>query len=177
MRSKKLSRHMPSRFARATLAIAAVAVVVIASPSLAADGVFVRFKLLQPQGTSYYVRLGGYIHESPWYLPKAIIPDGTDKEPTKRVAAGEWTPWFDLARHAGNLLHGRMSRSGGVAEWPNITADFITSNEDDRRSVVIELATGMSSSGLRSPSAANRRVSSFPPGSPRTPTIWKRLPR
>jgi hypothetical protein len=132
---------MPSRFARATLAVAAVAIVVIASPSLAANGVFVRFKLLQPQGTSYYVRLGGYIHKSPWYLPKTVVPDGADKEPTKRVAAGEWTPWFDLARHAGSLLHGRMSRSGGVAEWPNITADFITSNEDDRRSVVIELAT------------------------------------
>ncbi len=107
----------------------------------AADGLFVRMKLVEPKGTTYYVRLGGYIHKSPWYLPKAVVPAGADKDPAKRIAAGEFTPWFDLKKFAGDRLHGRVSRSGGVAEWPNVTADFITTDQNDRRSIVIELAT------------------------------------
>jgi hypothetical protein len=28
--------------------------------------------MVKPEAGSYYVRLGGYIHKAPWYLPKAV---------------------------------------------------------------------------------------------------------
>ncbi len=133
-----------------TVVLTCVSVCLLAAPGSAAadpaeptgdDGLFVRFKLLKPRETTYCVRLGGYIHKSPWYLPKAVIPSGADKATEKQIAAGKFTPWFDLKKHAGDRLHGRMSRSGGVAELPNVTADFVTADPSDRRSVVIELAT------------------------------------
>jgi len=106
-----------------------------------AAGVFVRFQMVEPKDTTYFVRLGGYIHKSPWYLPKAVIPAGADKDATKRMAAGKFTDWFDLEKHAGEKLHGQLFRSGGVAEWPNVTAEFIAGEQSERRTVVIELAT------------------------------------
>jgi len=57
------------------------------------DGVFVRFKLLEPKEANYYVRLGGYIHVSPWYFQRAIVPAGADRDAAKRVAPGAWTDW------------------------------------------------------------------------------------
>lgn len=106
-----------------------------------AGQVYVRFNMLEPKETTYYLRLGGYIHNSPWYLPRAIWPNGADSDAGKRVPAGEFTPWFDLAKHAGDLLHGRLQRAGGIAEFPNVTADFIAEPLDAPRKIVIELAT------------------------------------
>ena len=111
------------------------------APAAAADGLYVRFKLIEPGETEYHVRLGGFIHKSPWRLPQAVVPAGADGRAEKRTASGEFTPWFDLGKHAGDRLHGRMSRAGGVAELPNVTADFITQRRSDRRRVAIELAT------------------------------------
>jgi hypothetical protein len=105
------------------------------------DGVFVRFKVVKPYDGKYYVRLGGYIHVPNWYLPAAVIPAGADKDAAKRLDAGQFTEWFDLKTHAGKLLHGRLSRAGGVAELPNVTATFVTDEKSDGVSVVIELAT------------------------------------
>ena len=117
----------------------------ISAPAAAATqrvpGLYVRFKLSQPGETKYYVRLGGFIHNSPWSLPGAVVPAGADAQAANRTAAGEFTPWFDLGKHAGDRLHGRMSRAGGVAELPNVTADFITERQSDGRTVLIELAT------------------------------------
>lgn len=111
------------------------------SAAAAADGLYVRFKLIEPGETQYHVKLGGFIHNSPWYLPSTVVPAGADQEAAKQVASGEFTPWFDLKGHAGDRLHGRTSRAGGVAELPNVTADFVTQQPSDRRVVVIELAT------------------------------------
>ena len=119
----------------------ALSLVSIQKHACAESGVFVRFRLVEPKDTSYFVRLGGYIHRSPWYLPKAVWPQGADKDKTKRVASGEPTAWFDLKKHAGKRFHGRISRSGGVAEFPNVTADFIVSSDSETRKVAIELAT------------------------------------
>ena len=124
----------------------AVAASCAATPSSAGErpagkGVFVRFQLLEPPGSVSYVKLGGYIHKAPWYLPRAVIPAGADRDATKRLLAGQFSEWFDLGRHAGKLLHGRLSRSGGVAEVPNVTAEFVTQEPAERRSVVIQLAT------------------------------------
>src|ERR1043165_5878386 len=108
----------------------------------AADNcVFVRFKLVKPDGAKFYVRLGGYIHNEPWYLPGAIVPAGADKKADSRTAAGEFTEWFDYKTHAGKKLHGRLNRAGGVAEFPNVTAKFITEPAAKHVAIEIELAT------------------------------------
>jgi len=125
------------------LAIFVVLLASIASGQTAksADGVYVRFKLLAPAKTAWYVRLGGYIHNSPWYLPKGVWPAGADKNKSARAAAGEFTAWLDFAAFAGKRFHGRLNRAGGVAEFPNATVDFLTDTPSDKRSVVIEIAT------------------------------------
>jgi len=111
------------------------------SAASADTGVFVRFKLLEPTETSYYVQIGGYIHVEPWVLPAAVWPAGADSDRTKRVGSGAFTNWFDLGKYAGPKLHGRLHRAGGVAEFPNITANFVTNTDSPTRKVVIELAT------------------------------------
>jgi hypothetical protein len=111
------------------------------SSASANSGVFVRFKLLEPTQTSYYIQIGGYVHIEPWVLPGAIWPAGADNDRAKRVGSGVFTEWFDLGKYAGSKLHGRLRRAGGVAELPNITADFVTSTDSPTRKVVIELAT------------------------------------
>ena len=113
----------------------------MADRSFAADGVFVRFKLVEPNEARYYVKLGGYIHVEPWYLPAAVWPAGADKDASKRLNSGEFSPWFDAKTWAAGRLHGRMQRSGGVAEFPNVSATFVTSEPHSARRVVIELAT------------------------------------
>ena len=107
----------------------------------ASDGVFVRFKLGQPRQGTYYVRLAGHIHNSPWHLPRAVIPAGADKVPVTRISAGQFTPWFDLGKHAGDHLHGRLNRAGGVAEFPNVTAEFVLDPPAERCHVTIQMAT------------------------------------
>jgi hypothetical protein len=106
-----------------------------------ADGVFVRFRLLEPEGTPWFVKLGGYIHNDPWQLPEAVWPEGAARDPARRVPAGQSSPWFDLGTHAGKRLHGRQQRAGGIAEFPNVTAEFVCGVTNPARRVVIELAT------------------------------------
>ncbi len=104
-------------------------------------GVFVRFKLTEPTEVQYHIRLGGYIHKPNWYLPRAVLPAGADKDKTKRLKSGISTDWFDLKEHCGRALHGRLNRAGGVAEFPNVTAQIITQPSAKRLRLVIELAT------------------------------------
>ncbi|MGO8927007.1 MAG: hypothetical protein ACLQU3_08985 [Limisphaerales bacterium] len=106
-----------------------------------ADGVFVRFQVVEPAKATWYVKVGGYIHQEPWYLPEAIWPTGADTGEAKRLHSGEFSPWFDLGTHAGPRLHGRLHRAGGVAEFPNVTAQFVCGGTNRERRVVIELAT------------------------------------
>ena len=107
----------------------------------AEDGVFVRFRLQQPEGAKFYVKLGGFIHQPNWHLPTAEIPTGADKNGFARIGAGQFTEWFDLKVYAGTNLHGRLNRAGGLAEFPNLTARFVVEPESPRREVEIELAT------------------------------------
>src|SRR3954462_6432581 len=111
------------------------------SPAGAADGVFVRFQLVEPPPVPWYVRLGGYIHNDPWHLPDAVWPAGADKDARKRIAPGQPSEWFDLGSHAGRKLHGRQKRAGGIAEFPNVTAEFIGVSTNKAVKVIIELAT------------------------------------
>lgn len=121
--------------------LALLLVALTLSAASADSGIFVRFKLLEPPGTSYYVQIGGYIHVEPWQLPATVWPAGADSDRAKRVGGGAFTDWFDLGKYAGSKLHGRLHRAGGVAEFPNITASFVTSTGSPARKVVIELAT------------------------------------
>ena len=110
------------------------------SAASADSGVFVRFKLLESPSTDYYVQIGGYIHAEPWYLPATAWPAGADGDRARRVPSGAFTDWLDLGKYAGAKLHGRLHRAGGVAEFPNVTPNFITGAENPTRKVVIELA-------------------------------------
>ena len=107
----------------------------------AEDGVFVRFRLLKPEGAKYYVNLGGYIHQPNWYLPSTATPAGADTAEHRRLEAGKFTQWFNLKEYAGPQLHRRKNLAGGIAEFPNITAAFIVDPPSPRREVEIELAT------------------------------------
>jgi hypothetical protein len=105
------------------------------------QGVFLRIKLLEPAATTYFIRLGGHIHEPPWFLSPQTWPPGADNDPAHRLAAGQFTEWFDIGRWAGEKLHGRMNRAGGIAEFPNVTIDIVTSPSSVSHRVAMELAT------------------------------------
>src|SRR3954447_13265663 len=94
--------------------------------AVADNGVFVRFRLREPEKSKYYVKLSGCIHQANWYLPTADIPAAAGKDARARVAAGEFTEWFDLAAHAGKDLHPRVNLAGGIAEFPNVVVQFVT---------------------------------------------------
>src|SRR5262249_29211185 len=111
------------------------------SVQAAEDGVFVRFRMVQPEPARYYVKLGGFIHVPDWHLPAAAIPKDADKKEELRLSAGEFTEWFDLKTHAGKSFHKQLNRAGGVAELPNVTAAFVTDQPAARREIEIELAT------------------------------------
>ncbi len=123
-------------------AILIVATACLAASSTAAgtDGVFVRFRLNEPKAAKYYVKVAGYVHEPNWYLPTATLPAGAEQK-RERLPAGEFTAWFDLAKHAEASLHSKLNRAGGIAEFPNVTAQFITESESAKRDIDIELAT------------------------------------
>ena len=125
---------------RFLLASCMMAGLVVLAEGQEVSGVYVRFQLIEPADASWHVRLGGYIHVPNWYLPKAIVPAGADKDETRRLRSSEFTEWFDLKSHTGTLLHGRLMRAGGVAEFPNVTAQFLTTEPAARRKIVIELA-------------------------------------
>jgi len=42
------------------------------SPGVPADGVFVRFKMVEPAGEKHFVQIGGHIHKTPRGLPCAV---------------------------------------------------------------------------------------------------------
>src|SRR5882762_1104113 len=105
------------------------------------DGVFVRFRLLQPENARYHVQIGGFVHVPNWYLPEKAIPSNADKNKEARLRSGEFTEWFDLRAYIGKSFHGRLNRAGGIAELPNVTARFITEPEASRREIEIELAS------------------------------------
>jgi hypothetical protein len=103
---------------------------------LVAD-VFVRVTLLEPGTGTYQVVYGGTLHKSDplWYLPARKWPEAGP------IEAGQPTPWFNVSQYAGASFHGRMNRAGGVAEFPYITANVVTTPTAERRRVTIEIAT------------------------------------
>jgi len=81
----------------------------LAGTAEAAD-VYVRFKVVEPQGGKFRVSTGGFRHDGKngqWYLPGEKV----------EVDGGAWSRWVDLTKID---LHGRLNRQGGVAEWPSM---------------------------------------------------------
>ena len=123
----------------------------------AAEGCYVRFKLIDPADVTFHTRLGGYIHKVPWYLPRTIWPENANRDRSAGFTSGRFTDWFDVKQWGGTKLHRRMNRSGGIAEYPNMTIEFIfdapqkkqkatpasTTKQTEKpvRRVIIELAT------------------------------------
>lgn len=113
------------------LMIASLAVLQVARSD---DGVFVRFQVPEPAGQEWKLKLGGFIHEVPWYLPETSVV----------VPAGGWSDWLDVKKWCGAKLHGRHKRSGGVAELPNATVDFLHADPAiaaGKKRLQIQLAT------------------------------------
>ena len=84
-----------------------VALLIVIVPEARAAEVYLRFKITQPAGDKFHVVVGGFRHRDPWYFPET----GTD------VSGGVWSQWIDLSKWP---WHGRLDRSGGVAEWPSL---------------------------------------------------------
>lgn len=70
-----------------------------------ASAVFARLKVMEPAVGEVQLKVGGFIHNDPWYLPTSTIA----------AQAGQWSGWLDVSKWP---LHGRLDRSGGIAEWP-----------------------------------------------------------
>jgi len=120
------------------------AVALMVSCSLAGD-VYVRFDLVTPRDTDYSLQLGGFIHKTPWRLPRARFP----QDKTQQFRSGTPTPWFDIKAWAGDKLHGQHHRSGGIAEFPNVTVDVRTANGSTNLELVVELATAPEATAVR----------------------------
>ncbi len=106
---------------------------------------YARFRVHQPVQANVHLLLGGYIHKTPWYLPKGRFPG--EKDAT--FPAGRWSEWLNISEWAGDRMHGRMNRAGGVAELPNMTIDIRCSVNSPTRDIEIELATAPKPEAVR----------------------------
>ena len=120
----------------------------LVTQAFAGDGVFLRLQLQEPADAPWHVRLGGFIHRDPWYLPNAVWPAGADKAAALQVPAGGTSAWFDVGALAGSKLHGRLERAGGTAEFPNLTIQFVCAATNPATRAVIELATAPEESAI-----------------------------
>jgi hypothetical protein len=129
------------RILKSIFCVATLWFLIASSFLYAENGVFVRFRVREPEASTYYVELSGCIHQANWYLPQANIPAAAKTDPKARIAAGQFTEWFDVAKYAGKNLHGRLNLAGGIAEFPNVIVRAVTEPESARRNIDIELAT------------------------------------
>lgn len=84
---------------------AMVVMIWLGAPAVSAAGVFARFMVVTPSAGAFQLTVSGYSHLDPWHLPASQLD----------AAGGAWTGWLDASTWP---LHGRLDRSGGVAEWP-----------------------------------------------------------
>ena len=114
----------------------ALCLIAVFIPTVVGADTFVRFRLETDDRSPFAVGLAGTIHKTPWYLPKARFP----VHKGERFPGGEFTPWLDLGKWAGDRMHGQMKRSGGVAEFPYVTVQFELDPLPERLTATIELA-------------------------------------
>ncbi|HTL30258.1 MAG TPA: hypothetical protein VL282_13590 [Tepidisphaeraceae bacterium] len=80
--------------------------IISCSRILAAD-VYLRVRVHEPKSAKLALSVGGYRHEDPWYFTA-----------TKITTGAQWSEWTNLSDWR---WHGRLSRAGGIAEWPTVT--------------------------------------------------------
>lgn len=104
----KTSRRLSSRFTLPAFVSAVAMLLPLATPLVAGEPpVFLRFRVQQPSEGTLEARVGGVRKQGPnWDLPTIRVT----------VQAGAWSEWIDLTNWP---LHKRMTRAGGLAEWPS----------------------------------------------------------
>lgn len=128
---RSLTVESLGRASRMFVALMAIAVTLVAASAASAADVFIRCRVLEPNAEKYKISSGGWRHDGPneWYLPTE----------TKEVTGGAWSEWYDASKWK---LHGRLSRAGGIAEWPamKLTAEPIGAVKNkDAKGVTIEI--------------------------------------
>ena len=90
------------------------------------SAVFLRFKIVSPNAGKFNVSIGGFRHEDPWVFPNVQVSS----------AAGNWTQWIDLS---GWKWHGRLDRSGGIAEWNSVKLSILDLNSNQQKGCNFEV--------------------------------------
>lgn len=70
--------------------------------------VYIRFKVKNPASQNLKVIISGYRHEEPWHFPVIEVKTESD----------QWSEWVNLSQWD---WHSKLSRSGGVAEFPSLS--------------------------------------------------------
>lgn len=101
---------------------------------------FIRFKVIKPTSQNLKVVINGYRHESdPWNFSPI----------EKDAAAGNhWSEWIDLSKWD---WHGKVFRSGGIAEYPSISltvADTATGRRVEGCKFEVQLADSPADEGV-----------------------------
>ena len=93
---------------------------VFASNAQSSSSYFVRFKVIEPVGQDLQIQIRGYRHAGdPWYFP--IIKVNSQ--------SSVWSDWIDLS---GWNWHGKINRSGGIAEYPSISLTILKSPKNTK---------------------------------------------
>jgi Beta-galactosidase trimerisation domain len=101
---------------------------------------YIRFNLKSPKKTDYYLRLSGNIHEAPWYIAPWDLPQNAATDKNQRFKTGIFTDWFDLLTKNKGSIHGKMARSGGVSEYPNLNIEILGIPAEQKKKITIELS-------------------------------------
>ncbi len=93
---------------RRTLLGSILGLLAAAPPTGGSAGVFLRVRVAEPRNGRFRVTTGGNRHAGePWFLPAVSV----------EVENDAWSDWLDLSAWP---WHGRVDRSGGIAEWPSL---------------------------------------------------------
>ena len=98
----------------------------VAAQTKSNSAVFLRFKIVSPNAGKFKVNISGFRHEDPWVFPSVQVGS----------VAGNWTEWIDLS---GWKWHGRLNRSGGVAEWNSVELSILDLNLNQQKGCYFEV--------------------------------------
>ncbi|MGI8669881.1 MAG: hypothetical protein ACR2J3_08530, partial [Aridibacter sp.] len=103
---------MQLKFTRTILSVLTLFSLCLFNCSLKAQrsnfSVYIRFKVNKPASQNLNITIWGYKHEEPWYFPKIEV----------NAKADQWSEWINLTKWD---WHGKVNRSGGLAEYPAIS--------------------------------------------------------
>ncbi len=89
--------------------LVAILLINLSAQSQNKSSVYIRFKVTEPVSQNLQVTISGYRHLHPnWYFPRI----------QKKLGSDTWSEWIDLSAWD---WHGKIFRSGGIAEYPSIS--------------------------------------------------------